>query len=86
MFSNNDSKTDYWDWCDECFLNAPLSVRHKACTAEELAASQELQKKTRESLKQRAIDKKSRASDTKSKSEKKKEDNDDLDIDLIFNQ
>jgi len=84
MFSNNDSRTDYWDWCDECFLNAPLTVRHKACTAEELAASLALQKKTREALKQRAIDKKSRASDTKSKSKKKEDD--DLDMDLIYNQ
>jgi len=84
MFSNNDSKTDYWDWCDECFLNAPLSVRHKACTAEDLAASLALQKKTREALKQRAIDKKNRASDSKSK--RKKEEDEDMDMHLIYNQ
>ena len=84
MFSNNDSRTEYWSWCDECFLTAPLNLRHKACTAEELAASLALQKKTREALKQRAIDKKSRTSDIKSK--RKQKEDEDLDMDLIYNQ
>jgi hypothetical protein len=84
MFSNNDSRTAYWNWCDECFLNAPLNVRHKDCTAEELAASLSLQKKTRESLKQRAIDKKNRVGKTTT-AKVKKEDND-QDVHLIYNQ
>jgi len=85
MFSNNDSRTAYWNWCDECFLNAPLTVRHKACTAEDLAASLALQKKTKEALKQRVIDKKNRVGKTTNSKAKKKED-DDLDMDLIYNQ
>jgi len=84
MFSNNDSKTDYWNWCDECFLNAPLKVRHKVCTAEDLAASKEHQNKVRQLLKQRAIDKKNRVG--KTTIAKPKKEDDDLDMDLIYNQ
>lgn len=84
MFSNNDSKTEYWKWCDECFLTAPLNLRHKVCTPEDLAASQALQKKTREALKQRAIDKKNRVGKTTISKRKKEED--ELDSTLIYHQ
>lgn len=84
MFSDNDSKTKYWTWCDECFLTAPLNMRHEVCTPEDLALSDEQQKKVRETLKQRAIDKKNRVGKT-TISKRKKED-DELDTALIFNQ
>lgn len=54
----------YADWCDLCFCEAPLNSRFRTTTPQELIDMKLRQEQTRQSLKQRALDKKNRVGKT----------------------
>lgn len=78
----------YFNWCDDCFCDTPIKERYPATTPQELVEITIRQEKTRQSLKQRALDKKNRVEKTAGK--KKTSDNDDNQNSsedfLIFNE
>lgn len=73
----------YADWCYYCFAEIPPKDRFPKTTPEEIVQLKARQEKTRQSLKQRALDKKNKVGKTAGK---KKDDDDRPDEDsLIFN-
>lgn len=58
------SANQYADWCDLCFCELPLNSRFKRATPKDLEDMKERQEKTRESLKQRALDRKNKVGKT----------------------
>lgn len=57
----------YADWCDECFCELPLNSRFKRVTPQDLEDMRLRQEQTRQSLKQRALDRKNRIGKTTTK-------------------
>lgn len=60
MFGRLDRLSEFMMWCDQCFVETDPKLRFKKTTPEDIAEMKARQEKTRQSLRQRAIDKKNK--------------------------
>jgi hypothetical protein len=87
------SYTDYFNWCDDCFLNPPLGHRFRKTTPEDIAQMLDYQEKAKACVAARKARKKAfevahNTSQQQGKSKKRaatKDNDSNGDDDLIFN-